>query len=88
MKDLFGNDVPDVDPALRRKTDRRHPDRPGTGPVGETCGSCGHRVLIHYHNKTYNKCGVLRGLWTHGPGTDLRRKDVACSHWVNKEARP
>jgi hypothetical protein len=82
MKDLFGVEVPDVDPKALRRADMRHPDQPGTGPKGQTCGTCGHRVLIHYHNRAYNKCAVLRDQWTHGPGTDLRRKDEACSRFV------
>jgi hypothetical protein len=56
---------------------------PGTGPAGETCKSC-----LHYsHNrgsegrsrKKFPKCGLMRALWTNGPGTDIKASSPACS---------
>jgi hypothetical protein len=29
----------------------------------------------------FYKCAVIKESWTHGPGTDLRLKDKACSRW-------
>ena len=79
MRDLFGNPVSDSPAPCRRCVDRAHPDRPGTGPSGEICGSCAHYARVEYHDRTYRKCGRLRGVWTHGTGTDIRRNDPACS---------
>ena len=53
---------------------------PGTGPCGETCGSCGNFNRVSYHEKTYFKCEKIIH-WTHGPGTDIRKKSPACSFW-------
>ena len=63
------------------KRDKAHPYRPGTGPAGQTCGTCSKCSRISYHNKTYRKCHVLMKHWTHGPGTDIRKKDLACKSW-------
>lgn len=55
-------------------------DRPGTGPQGETCGSCKHLVRTG-NNKKYPKCLLTRACWTHSPRTDIRTRWVACSKW-------
>lgn len=59
---------------------RGHADRPGTGPKGETCGSCEHLAKRHFA-KTYTKCGLTKATWTGGGGSDVRHKDPACSFW-------
>lgn len=80
MISLFGDEIPDQDPEpTRSRQDKAHPAEPGTGPVGEICGTCKHYNSIDYHNKTYRKCGLV--VWTHGPGTDIRMRDAACSCW-------
>ena len=63
-----------------------HADYPGTGPEGCTCRTCVHytRALIP-SGRVFRKCGLMRRIWTHGPGTDIRAKDPACKHW---EQRP
>ncbi len=86
MKDLFGIEVSDEWPSLltKPKVDRAHAAAPGTGPEGETCGTCDHlwrRVL----SKTYMKCCLMKDNWTGGPGSDIRCKDLACSFWKEKE---
>lgn len=57
-----------------------HAGKPGSGPAGETCGSCRHLARFRY-SKTYLKCRLLEKQWTHGPGTDVRAKDAACLKW-------
>lgn len=52
---------------------------PGTGPAGETCGSCRH--ICRHPSGRYRKCGVVRALWTHGPGTDIKARSPACAKW-------
>ena len=59
---------------------RGHADHPGTGPEGETCGSCTHIAKRHLA-KTYTKCGLTKATWTGGGGSDVRNKDAACSRW-------
>jgi hypothetical protein len=60
------------------------PDLPGTGPEGETCGTC--RYLVRRRNSegrgnTHPKCGKMQHRWTHGAATDIRVRWPACSHW-------
>lgn len=59
---------------------RGHADRPGTGPKGESCGSCNHLAKRRL-SKTYTKCGLTEATWTGGGGSDVRHKDPACSFW-------
>lgn len=68
--------------ALRsaRIPQRGHAARPGTGPEGETCGSCAHYTLRRM-SKTYRKCILMKAKWTGGAGTDIRAGDPACSKW-------
>jgi hypothetical protein len=51
---------------------------PGTGPQGETCGSCKH---IHREEK-YRKCSLNRAAWTGGPRTDILARAPACLKWI------
>lgn len=61
------------------------PALPGTGPQGETCRTCIHAAKIQYHDNAYHKCDLMKNLWTHGPGSDIKLKWEACDKW---EARP
>jgi hypothetical protein len=61
-----------------------HAALPGTGPAGETCGSCVY--LVHKKMaKAYLKCELRRATWTGGGGTDVRARDAACSKWLGGE---
>ena len=53
---------------------------PGTGPKGETCGSCDN-LASKRMSRTYHKCFLTRALWTGGGGTDVRVRSPACSKW-------
>jgi hypothetical protein len=66
--------------ALRRPEVRGHAALPGTGPAGETCGSC-HHCVRRGGRRTFPKCLLARGRWTGGKGSDIRRKDPACAKW-------
>lgn len=56
--------------------------RPGTGPVGETCGSCRHRTRVE-HARSYPKCDLARHKWTGGRGSDILVKSPACERWAD-----
>lgn len=82
--DLFGQPIIGdwTDGTKSKGTIRRgYAARPGTGPAGETCGSCEHFVSY----RRYCKCDLLRRIWTHGAGTDILKKSTACSKWVKPE---
>lgn len=59
---------------------RGHIMPPGTGPSGETCGSCKH-LYRNRMAKTYLKCGLNQARWTGGGATDIRARDAACKMW-------
>lgn len=90
VKDMFGNEV-DLEalaaqPILGRRKKRRDPipsghfGVKGTGPAGETCGSCKH-LCRNQLAKGYLKCGLNRAKWTGGRKSDVRARDAACRHW-------
>jgi hypothetical protein len=74
--DLFGNSPPPPKPKNRVGG---YAHQPGTGPEGETCRWCMHRVLHTWHDRNYYKCDLVKP--THGPGTDIRLKSPACWEW-------
>ncbi len=64
-----------------------HPQKPcvpapiGSGPDGETCGTCDHRERPRYHDKVYIKCGLMEDHWTHGAASDIKAGWSACKLW-------
>lgn len=81
---MFGFEQPEP---YKGKQTRRKPTvvkgyaaLPGSGPEGETCGSCGHHVIKRL-GKKYHKCDLMRLAWTGGAGTDIRVRSPACSKW-------
>lgn len=82
IADLFGTPIPSRDPLGRHVTQPHgYAAPPGTGPPGETCGSCQHKG-----GRKFLKCDLQRHRWTHGPGTDIRARSPACSRWTRKDA--
>jgi len=56
---------------------------PGTGPAGETCGSCDHLVRKQM-SRAYLKCGLMKAHWTGGSGSDVLARAAACRRWEAK----
>lgn len=85
--DLFMQLDRALTPAERRSLTRNGPRKaghampPGTGPAGETCGSCVHL----FRAKTYLKCWLRRDRWTGGGASDVRAGDPACVKWLGPE---
>lgn len=98
MRDLFGNVVTEEQARelLRRerpgKPRKRSPDPepagyaglPGTGPAGETCGSCKH-LFRNRRAKTYLKCALAQWKWTGGRKSDILARSPACEKWERPE---
>lgn len=86
MRDMFGNEVSEEGARLllkvRRGTQPKgYASQPGTGPSGETCGTCAHL----YRNrlaKTYLKCALMSRIWTGGRATDVLARSPACRNWA------
>lgn len=70
---------PNLPPASRgnRPQRRGYAAPPGTGPAGQTCGSCRHI----WRFGRFNKCTLRRGAWTCGYGTDILARAAACCKW-------
>lgn len=81
--DLFGDLIPvnQIDSKPKTTRPNGYVSQPGTGPEGETCRSCYHRVIVNYHNKNYQKCGLNEARWTHGRGSDILLRSPACRQW-------
>lgn len=84
-KDLFG-DVPEVLAGApfegkHHVTPNGYVMPPGTGPDGETCGSCKHLCRFKTSSKSWAKCGANRGKWTCSRRTDIMVRAPACSKW-------
>jgi len=83
--DIPGAAVPVSGNRKKRKDPepRGHYRPKGTGPAGETCGSCKH-LYRNQMAKTYLKCGRAKAIWTGGRGSDVRARDAACEGWEEK----
>lgn len=80
--DLFGAPILDLTAAERHGcVPKGYPRRPGSGPAGQTCGTCVYAIDIDYHGRCYYKCAIIKHRWTHGPGTDIKLKSPACELW-------
>lgn len=78
MNDIFGNPLP---PDRKGTRPKGFAAPPGTGPAGETCGTCFH--ICHTGNAgKFKKCSLQRHRWTNGTGSDIRSKSPACSRWI------
>ncbi len=62
---------------------RGYASPPGTGPAGETCGSCNH--CARDREGRYRKCELNRAAWTRGPRTDILARSPACAKWEKPE---
>lgn len=58
---------------------------PGSGPDGETCGTCFYCSGHGRGLKRWHKCDLARERWTGGRGTDVLVGSPACHAW---EMRP
>lgn len=84
---------------LRQKADVERGRHPLTrGPLannGETCGTCVHRVLSHWHTRSYPKCALGIDPQTepldrapfaaHSSASDCRAWWPACRSWAPKD---
>jgi hypothetical protein len=60
---------------------RGHAGNPGSGPKGETCGTCKAYRTVQGGRSTHPKCHLERANWTGGPGSDIRKRDPSCEFW-------
>lgn len=77
--DLFG--VEQVDYVFSKNDPKGYAHTPGTGPKGETCKTCEHRVKLRANSKRFYKCGKNRDNWSHSITSDIVLKMPACNLW-------
>jgi hypothetical protein len=83
-RDLLGDPLPPMTPEKGRRKDPvpwGYFAPPGTGPAGETCGSCEHSGRRGNVAGTYYKCALSRARWTGGRKSDILLRSPACSSW-------
>lgn len=68
------------DATKKKRSLKGYASPPGTGPKGETCGSCVNHVVKQMAG-TYHKCWLMHKHWTGGSGTDILVRSPACGHW-------
>ena len=87
-RDLLGDDVAvPVTWAPRKRHEakpRGYYAPPGTGPAGETCGTCEHHVRKRMA-KDYHKCELARVKWTGGRASDILVRSPACHAWQREQ---
>lgn len=54
---------------------------PGTGPAGETCGSCVNCRVRTGAVRRFYKCALMVSAWTHVRDSDVLLKSPACRRW-------
>lgn len=57
-----------------------HAARSGSGPSGETCGTCAH-LFRYSFGIPHIKCGLL---WPRKVRPDIRYEDAACRKWQQR----
>jgi hypothetical protein len=78
---LFGWDQPLAPRKAKRNQPKGNAAPIGSGPSGETCGSCKHAKCRVFAKRNW-KCALVKA--TGVPGTDIRLKWAACSRWEAK----
>lgn len=54
---------------------------PGTGPEGETCGSCGHCVFRMFRGRRFYKCENAARKWDRTRASDVLLHSPSCAQW-------
>lgn len=62
--------------------------QPGTGPEGETCGSCSHCRYRTGNARRFYKCALMLHAWSNCRGTDVLLSSAACRRWEAGTPRP
>lgn len=57
---------------------------PGTGPAGETCGTCANKTHRRGVQGSYIKCALASHKWTGGRGSDILAGSPACELWEGR----
>lgn len=83
MRSLFGEEINDPVPKKPGQANG-YAAPPGTGPKGETCGTCRHIRGFRQAGSWY-KCGLMEKVWTGGRGTDILKRSPACRFWEKEK---
>ena len=61
---------------------RGYADFPGSGPAGETCGSCAHHVTFHKRGQDHHRCFWMERLWGRNDAADIDPDARSWRHWA------
>lgn len=76
--DLFGDAAP------RHFRGRGYAAQPGTGPQGESCRTCAHKLTVYGRcGQSWVKCALVQR--TSGAGSDIRAAAPACLRWQARD---
>jgi len=61
---------------------------PGSGPPGETCGTCANCRVRKIKKHNIYKCGLRADSWTQDRATDVLVRSPACQRWRAGKPQP
>lgn len=79
FKNMFGEHV--IEYSFKPGEPHGYPEPPGSGPPGETCRTCEHRMKLRAGNKKFYKCDKNRHRWGNSTASDIVLKTPACRLW-------
>jgi len=78
--DLFGApSAPKVMP--RGEKPAGYAGQPGSGPAGQTCGTCAFCRYRLINERRYYKCQRMSAIWSRNSTTDIRAQSPACNRF-------
>ena len=81
MRDLWGNDIPDIEPHTNESCYQRFKRRfnyQKSDDKNKRCKNCGNHINKPYHNGKYHKCKLIGSSCS--TATDIRVGHV-CDKW-------
>jgi len=79
VRNCYGDEI-DLLGQKPEKYSKGYAAPPGSGPEGETCGSCEYHYIKVMAGK-YHKCKLMERIWAGGSGTDIKVRSPACEKW-------
>jgi hypothetical protein len=90
IKHLFDATLTQPDPEFAQKLRRTVPGMAhfaGTGPVGETCGTCGYLSEVTHRGRCINRCAKFTELMQGKVGDSVPKHTPACRYFSPRGLR-
>jgi hypothetical protein len=82
-----GNETPRTYRGTPQPAPAGYASPPGTGPEGETCGSCRHCVYRVFRGRRFYKCENNARKWDRTRASDVLVHSPACKQWTAGKPR-